>query len=86
MRKIVFPILLFFSTFILIANSTISLTPNTQTICSTGNDSVSFSINTTAIPNNSQIVIYKNNDSIFNPYNNQGDSIGVINIRQQQFN
>ena len=80
MRKITLPIILIFGILFLFANSTITLSPATQTICSTGNDSVSFNVNTTAIPNNSQIVFYKNSDSTFNPYSNQGDSIGVINI------
>lgn len=80
MKKIIFQIPLLLCIITVVANSAITLTPSTQTVCSTGNDSIMLNVNTAAIPRNSQIVLYKQSDSTFNPYNNQGDSIGVIDI------
>jgi hypothetical protein len=47
-------------------------------VCSTGNDSVSYSVSGSGIPANTNIVIYQSTDSLFNPYLGQGDSIGYI--------
>ena len=47
-------------------------------VCSTGNDSVSYSVSASGIPANTNIVIYQSTDSLFNPYLGQGDSIGYI--------
>ncbi len=67
------------SVFIAFADPVISLnllTPNV--VCSTGNDTVRYTVSASEIPANTNIVIYQSTDSTFNPYNNQGDSIGFI--------
>ncbi len=48
--------------------------------CSTGKDTVKFSVNYSSIPQNSNIVFYQSTNPSFNPYLGQGDSIGFINV------
>lgn len=48
--------------------------------CSTGKDTMKFSINYAAIPQNSNIVFYQSTNPAFNPYLGQGDSIGFLNV------
>jgi gliding motility-associated-like protein len=48
------------------------------TVCSSGNDTVSYSISATGVPANTNVVIYQSTDANFNPYAGQGDSIGYI--------
>lgn len=69
-----------FSAFAVIAaDPTITLTSlSPTTICSTGNDTMYYSVAAANIPANTNVVIYQSTDSTFNPYNNQGDSIGYI--------
>ncbi|HNY55149.1 MAG TPA: hypothetical protein PKI86_05955, partial [Chitinophagales bacterium] len=52
------------------------LTPTV--VCSSGNDTVRYSVTASGIPANTNIVIYQGTDSTFNPYLGQGDSIGYI--------
>ena len=49
-----------------------------STICSTGNDSIQYSVIASEIPANTNIVFYQSTDSTFNPYLGEGDSIGYI--------
>lgn len=61
------------------ADPIITLTPiSPTTICSTGNDTVIYSVNASNIPAFTNIVVYQSPDSSFNPYLGQGDSIGFI--------
>lgn len=48
------------------------------TVCSSGNDTVSYSISATGIPANTNVVIYQSTTANFNPYAGQGDSIAFI--------
>ncbi len=48
--------------------------------CSTGKDTMRFSVNYSNVPANSNIVFYQSTNPNFNPYNGEGDSIGFINI------
>lgn len=48
--------------------------------CSTGKDTMRFSVNYTSIPPNSNVVFYQSTNPSFNPYLGQGDSIGFINV------
>ncbi|MFN8294882.1 MAG: gliding motility-associated C-terminal domain-containing protein [Chitinophagales bacterium] len=48
--------------------------------CSSGKDTMKFSVNYSNIPQNSNIVFYQSTNPAFNPYAGQGDSIGFINI------
>lgn len=60
-------------------NTAINLTPLTPSvICSSGNDTVKYSVSASNIPPNTNVVIYQSQDSLFNPYNNEGDSIAFI--------
>jgi gliding motility-associated-like protein len=76
----------FFSTLLLFTlsaagqvNPSIILTPlSPSVICSDGTDTVRYSVSATDIPPNTNVVIYQSQDSTFNPYNSQGDSIGFI--------
>lgn len=52
------------------------LTPTT--VCSSGNDTVRYSVSASQIPANTNVVIYQSTDSTFNPYVGQGDSIGFV--------
>ncbi|MBK9791887.1 MAG: hypothetical protein IPP60_01950 [Sphingobacteriales bacterium] len=52
------------------------LTPTV--VCSSGNDTVRYSVTASGIPANTNVVIYQGIDSTFNPYLGQGDSIGYI--------
>ena len=52
------------------------LTPTV--VCSSGNDTVRYSVTASGIPANTNVVIYQSTDSTFNPYSGQGDSIGYI--------
>lgn len=54
------------------------INPTPTTICSTGNDSIVYTVTASSIPANTNIVIYQSTDSTFNPYQGQGDSIGYI--------
>jgi gliding motility-associated-like protein len=55
-----------------------SLSPDV--FCSTGRDTMRFSVNYTNIPQNSNVVFYQSTNPAFNPYLGQGDSIGFINV------
>lgn len=60
---------------------TIQLTNlSSNVFCSTGKDTLKFSVNYSNIPANSNIVFYQSTNPSFNPYAGQGDSIGFINI------
>ena len=48
--------------------------------CSTGKDTMRFSVNYSNVPANSNIVFYQSTNPNFNPYNGEGDSIGFISI------
>ena len=52
--------------------------PINTNICSTGNDSIVYTVTASGVPANTNIVIYQSTDSTFNPYLGQGDSIGYI--------
>lgn len=52
------------------------LTPGV--VCSSGNDTVRYSVTASGIPANTNVVIYQGANSTFNPYLGQGDSIGYI--------
>lgn len=63
----------------LLADPTISLNLlSSSTVCSSGRDTVQYSLTATGIPANTNIVVYQSTDSTFNPYSGQGDSIGFI--------
>lgn len=65
--------------FLVMAAPVITLSPVSPTvICSTGNDTLLYSVSASGIPANTNVVIYQNTDSTFNPYQGQGDSIGFI--------
>ncbi len=67
------------SAFFAWADPSVTLTLLTPSpICYTGNDTVRYAVSASGIPANTNIVIYQSTDSTFNPYNNQGDSIGFI--------
>ncbi|HRH56367.1 MAG TPA: gliding motility-associated C-terminal domain-containing protein [Chitinophagales bacterium] len=53
---------------------------SSDVFCSTGKDTMRFSLNYTNIPQNSNIVFYQSTNPAFNPYAGQGDSIGFINV------
>ena len=60
---------------------TLQLTNLSQDVfCSTGKDTLRFSLDYSSIPPNSNIVLYQSTNPSFNPYLGQGDSIGFINI------
>jgi gliding motility-associated-like protein len=62
-------------------SSVIQLTNlSSGTICSSGKDTVVFSVNYSGIPASSNIVFYQSTNPSFNPYAGQGDSIGFINV------
>ena len=72
-------IALFMSAFLVQAEPVLNLNLLSPTVvCSSGNDSVSYSVSGSGIPANTNIVIYQSTDSLFNPYLGQGDSIGYI--------
>ncbi|MCB9034787.1 MAG: gliding motility-associated C-terminal domain-containing protein [Chitinophagales bacterium] len=79
-------ILTFFFYFSTVAQTAVitlqQITP--EVICSTGNDSISFSVTANGIAPGSNIVFYIDNDATFNPYNSQGDSIGFIHIPENK--
>lgn len=61
------------------ADPIITIKPiSATTICSTGNDTLYYSVAASNIPANTNVVIYQSLDSTFNPYLGQGDSIGFI--------
>ena len=67
------------TSFIVLADPVISLNLVTPTVvCSTGNDTVRYTVAASEIPASTNIVIYQSKDSTFNPYLGQGDSIGFI--------
>lgn len=73
-----FIVLLLF-TFSTFAEPIINLGLSSPTVvCATGNDTTSYTVSASGIPANTNIVIYQSTDSTFNPYNNEGDSIGFI--------
>ena len=73
-----------------LADPVISLTPvSSSVICSTGNDTLLYAVTASGLPANTNVVIYQSSDSLFNPYNGEGDSIGYIPgnaIPQDTFN
>lgn len=67
------------SAFFAWADPSISLTLQTPSvICTSGNDTVRYTVSASGIPANTNVVIYQSSDSTFNPYNAQGDSIAFI--------
>ncbi|MFN8284215.1 MAG: gliding motility-associated C-terminal domain-containing protein [Chitinophagales bacterium] len=65
--------------FVELANPTISVSPISPTvICSDGTDTLVYSVSSSSIPQNTNVVIYQSTDSTFNPYLGQGDSIGYV--------
>ncbi|HMZ94022.1 MAG TPA: hypothetical protein PLD56_05855, partial [Chitinophagales bacterium] len=79
-RKSIF-ILLSFVSFLSFGASTLEISPEHQTICTSGKDTAKFTLKANAFPTNSDIVIYKNTNNNFNPYNNEGEEIGRIKIK-----
>ncbi|MBK9327903.1 MAG: gliding motility-associated C-terminal domain-containing protein [Sphingobacteriales bacterium] len=80
MKKRLLSALILISVRISFAQS-IQLTNVSQSVfCSTGKDTVRFSVNYASIPQNSNIVFYQSTNPSFNPYLGQGDSIGFINV------
>lgn len=78
MKNLYLASLLSFIAIFVSAQTQINLSPATSVICSTGNDTLFYNVSASGLPPNTNVVIYQSQDSTFNPYLQQGDSIGYI--------
>lgn len=67
------------SAIVFLIDPSITINPLSPTvICSDGTDTLVYSVSSSSIPPNTNVVIYQSTDSTFNPYLGQGDSIGYV--------
>ncbi|HNF49489.1 MAG TPA: T9SS type B sorting domain-containing protein [Chitinophagales bacterium] len=78
MKNLFLASFLSFIAFFVSAQTQINLSPSTSVICSTGHDTLFYNVSASGLPPNTNVVIYQSRDSTFNPYLQQGDSIGYI--------
>lgn len=67
------------SAIVFLIDPSITINPLSPTvICSDGTDTLVYSVSSSSIPPNTNVVVYQSTDSTFNPYLGQGDSIGYV--------